>query len=192
MNTDKFQEFITRKLQNELSSELTYHGIHHTMEVFNVCGQYIERMHIPEHNAYLLRSAALMHDTGYMNTFDNHEEESIRIAREILPNWNYSENEIEIICGIIRATKVPQKPTNLLEQIMGDSDLDYLGTDAFYKISETLYNELLAFNKISTHEEWDMLQVKFLQNHRYHTDFAKKYREPVKQKYLNELIDKLK
>ena len=111
-------------------------------------------------------------------------------AKKILPKWNFSENEIEKINSIIRATKIPQKPTNILENIIGDSDLDYLGTAAFYTISETLYEESLAFGIIASREEWDILQIKFLQNHQYHTPFAQKFREPVKQKHLYELLKK--
>jgi HD superfamily phosphodiesterase len=190
MNTGKLKKFILHKLESELSDKLTYHGVNHTKYVLLSCDKYIKRMHISAGNAYLLRTAAIMHDTGYIWTFDTHEDESIKYARKLLPEWNYTNAEIEIIAGIIEATKIPQKPLNILEQIIGDADLDYLGTDFFYKIGNKLYNELLAYNKVTTEEQWDRIQVRFLQNHRFHTPFAKKYREPVKQKYLNEILEK--
>lgn len=190
MNTGKLKNFIFKKLKNELSEKLTYHGLNHTIHVLDSCNQYIKRMQIKPGDAYLLRTAAIMHDTGYIWNFDNHEDESIRYTRELLPAWNYSKTEIESIAGMIKATKIPQRPTNVLEQIIGDSDLDYLGSELFYKIGNKLYRELLAYNKISSEEEWDRLQVSFLQNHEFHTPFAKKHREPLKQKYLKELIEK--
>lgn len=147
-------------------------------------------MKIGEYDAYLLRTATIFHDTGFLWDFDKHEEESIKYTVKILPDWNYTKQEIEKITGIINATKKPQKPTNTLEQILADSDLDYLGTESFYKIGNKLYNELLAYNKISNKEDWDRIQVEFLRNHHYHTPFAIKHREPVKQKYLNEILDK--
>ena len=91
---------------------------------------------------------------------------------------------------MILATRVPQKPTNILEQVMADSDLDYLGTDKFYEIGNSLYRELKAHNRISTEQEWDKFQVDFLRKHNFHTPFAKKYREPVKLQYLNEILNK--
>jgi HD superfamily phosphodiesterase len=190
MNTGKLKKFILHKLESELSDKLTYHGVNHTKYVLTSCNKYIKRINISAADAYLLRTAAIMHDTGYIWTFDKHEEESINYARKILPEWNYSEAEIERIAGMIEATKIPQKPLNILEQIIGDADLDYLGTDFFYTIGDKLYKELLAYNKITTEEHWYQLQVKFLQSHRFHTNFAKKYREPVKQKYLNEILEK--
>ena len=190
MNIRKLKRFIIQKLTNELSEKLTYHGVHHTLHVLAVCNDYIKRMNLSGKDAYLLRTAALMHDTGFLFTYDNHEERGILLAKEILPGYNYSASEIKKIEGMIRATKIPQNPTNVLEQIIGDSDLDYLGTDSFQKISETLYAELLSFNKISAREDWNKLQIKFLQKHSYHTLFAQKYREPVKQKHLKELAEK--
>jgi HD superfamily phosphodiesterase len=190
MNTGKLKKFILNKLESELSDSLTYHGVNHTKYVLLSCEKYIKRMHISADDAYLLRTAAIMHDTGYIWTFDTHEDESINYARKILPDWNYTNTQIERIAGIIEATKIPQKPLNILEQIIGDADLDYLGTELFYKIGDKLYRELLAFKKITNEEQWDRIQVKFLQNHRFHTPFAKKHREPIKQKFLNEILVK--
>ena len=190
MNTRKLKKFIFGKLENELSEKLTYHGVNHSKYVLLSCEQYIKRMRLPSGEAYLLRTAAIMHDTGYIWTFDEHETESINYARKVLPHWNYSEAEIEKIAGMIEATRRPQKPLNIPEQILADSDLDYLGTDVFYKIGDKLFKELLAYKIVTNEEQWDRLQVKFLQNHRFHTPFAIKYREPVKQKYLNEILVK--
>lgn len=191
MNTGKLKRFIFGKLEAELSEKLTYHRLNHTKYVLLSCEQYIKRMRVPSGEAYLLRTAALMHDIGYIWTFEDHEAESINYARKILPEWNYTNLEIERITAMIAATKIPQKPRNILEQIIADSDLDYLGTSSYYKIGNKLYKELLAYNRITNEKEWDQFQVKFLQNHRFHTPFAIKHREPVKQKYLNEIKEKL-
>jgi uncharacterized protein len=190
MNTKKLKTYIVTKLTSELSEKLTYHGVMHTIYVLKSCNQYIKRMKISGHDAYLLRTAAILHDTGFIWTYDNHEEFSIKYSREILPSWNYSQKDIEIIAGLIEATKIPQRPKTELEQILADSDLDYLGTEFFYKIGDKLFRELLAYNKISNEEDWDRIQVKFLTSHSFHTPFAKKHREPVKQKFLQEIIDK--
>lgn len=190
MNTGKLKLFITEKLKKELSDKLTYHGVHHTLHVLNTCNQYIKRMHLQPDDAYLLRTAAIMHDTGFIWDFERHEEESINYTKALLPKWNYSKTEIEKIVSMIKATKIPQNPVTPLEEILADSDLDYLGSELFYKIGDKLFKELVTYNKISTEKEWDFLQIRFLKKHKYHTPFAKKYREPLKQKHLDELISK--
>ncbi|WP_167616840.1 HD domain-containing protein [Maribellus sediminis] len=190
MNIRKLKQFVIYKLTEELSDKLSYHGVHHTLDVLRVCNEYVKRMNISPDDAYLLRTAALLHDIGFIHTYNDHEEESIKYAKKLLPEWNYSEEQIEIIAGMIRATKIPQLPKTTLEKIIGDADLDYLGTDAFYTIGNTLFKELMAFNKISSEEDWDKIQIRFLQNHTYHTPFAQNNREPLKQKHLHALKQK--
>ena len=184
------KKFITSKLKKELSSKLSYHGLHHTLDVLNVCNQYIRRLKISAHDAYLLRTAALMHDVGILWTYNGHEEEGVKYANEILPEYGYNKKELLKIGGMIMSTKIPQQPKTPLEKILCDSDLDYLGTDQFYTIGETLKKEFLAYKVIKTKEDWDRLQVNFLSKHRYHTAYAKKYREPKKQAYINEIKKK--
>ena len=158
--------------------------------VLNVCNQFVKRMKITPHDAYLIRTAALLHDTGFIHAYDNHEEQSVIFAREILPYLNYSERDIEIVSGMIRATKIPQKPKNRLEGILADADLDYLGTTSFYEIADTLRAELFHYKKIKSETEWIDLQINFLEKHSYYTAFSQKYREPLKQKYLQEISGK--
>ena len=124
MNIKKLKSFIIKKLEEGISPDLTYHGIEHTLLVLKACNQYIKRMKINPGDAYLLRTSAIMHDTGFLWSFDNHEHESIKYTKNVLPDWNYSEEEINKITGMILATRVPQKPKNILEQIMADSDLE--------------------------------------------------------------------
>lgn len=190
MDIQKLEKFITGKLKKELPKELSYHNVDHTLEVLKVCREYIHRLKLDEKEAILLETAAIMHDTGYIWFVNNHEEHSIDYTRELLPDYGYSPEDIETICNIILATKIPQRPTTLLEQIIGDADLDYLGTKSFYEIGRRLYYEFLALKVIANEEEWNHLQIRFIQQHNYHTEFAQIHREPVKQKHLIELIDK--
>jgi hypothetical protein len=48
---------------------------------------------------------------------------------------------------------------------MCDADLDYLGREDFYEISDSLKNELIKFGKISGDRQWDQMQISFLEKH---------------------------
>lgn len=187
MRFDTLFSFISTRLQTELSDKLTYHGLHHTQEVLSTCQQYAEWFVLNNEESILLQTAALMHDTGFLFTYTDHETESKIYTRELLPDWGYSAKDIDKICRMIEATRIPQEPTNELEQMLADSDLDYLGTDRFWEISDTLFHELMAFSKIKSREEWNYLQLNFLEKHRYHTTFAREHREPVKQAHILKL-----
>lgn len=190
MSIRKLKNAITEKLRNELPDKLSYHGLHHTLAVLDVCEQYIRRLKIGPKDAYLLRTAALIHDVGILWAYSGHEEEAVQFAKELLPKYGYGPKDIEAVKGMILATQIPQHPKTILEMILCDADLDYLGTDSFYEVGETLFREFLAYGVVKNEEDWDRLQVKFLTQHHYHTDYAKKYREPVKQKYLAEIKKK--
>ncbi len=190
MNIGKLKKFITAKIIAEIPSTLSYHGLHHTLDVLRVCNDYIKRLSISKKDAYLLRTAALMHDLGILYDYKNHEEYGTKFVRKLLPSYDYSQSDIDIVCNMILATRIPQEPKTPLEQVICDADLDYLGTDSFYTTGDTLYKEFLAYKVVKNEEEWDKLQVSFLQNHSYQTDFAIRNRKPHKLLRIQEIKNK--
>lgn len=182
------KHFILAKLRAELSDKLHYHGLHHTLDVLRVSKALCESEGVSGRVVTLVKTAALYHDCGFVkDKHAGHEYEGCLIARASLPAMGYSVEDIEVICGMIMATKIPQSPTNLLEEILCDADLDYLGRSDFYPIGESLYEELSAYHLIQGERAWNRLQVSFLGAHRFHTNTNRKYREPVKQQFLKEL-----
>ena len=113
--------------------------------------------------------------------YDDHEFYGTQIAREMLPKFNYTPEQIERICSLIMSTKLPPRPTNLLENIICDSDLDYLGRSDFIPVSNTLYEELKAQKKMESLNDWNKIQVKFISGHQYFTKTARSLREVNKQ-----------
>jgi predicted metal-dependent HD superfamily phosphohydrolase len=185
MGFDKAKETIVHHLEQNLPSDLFYHGIHHTFDVFDAALVIAENEKIDSaDDLTLLKTAALFHDSGFTIDASKHEECGCDLAREILPACDYSDSQIDQICGMIMATKIPQQPLNLLERIICDADLDYLGRDDFFKIGDTLYQELKAFDKIKDATQWNQLQISFLSNHQYHTEFSRGNREIKKQENL--------
>jgi adenylate cyclase len=123
----------------------------------------------------------LFHDAGHTVSYDNHELEGANIAKKVLPKFNYSNYQIEKVCDLIMSTKFPPQPKNILEEIMCDADLDYLGRADFIPVSNTLYEELKVRNKIDSLNHWNKLQLNFISSHQYYTKTARKLREVNKQ-----------
>ena len=193
MNIAAAETYILDLLGNELSETLYYHGLHHTSDVTNAALILAKEEGVDDEKSLdLLKTAALYHDSGFINTYKDHEEEGCRIARSQLPLFQYTEEEIEIICGMILATKIPQSPKTQLEKIICDADLDYLGRDDFEPIAATLYQELSVRNLVPDENTWNHIQVKFIGAHQYHTESARHKREIKKQKHLNDLLDLIK
>jgi adenylate cyclase len=175
------QEIILDKLEKELPDYLYYHNVKHTVDVVTEVELIGWGEGCTDEEILLLKTAGLFHDAGHTIAYDNHEFYGTQIAREMLPKFNYSQEQIESICKIIMATKLPPKPTNLLENIICDSDLDYLGRSDFIPVSNTLYEELKAQNKMGSLNDWNKIQVKFISGHQYFTQTARSLREVNKQ-----------
>jgi HD superfamily phosphodiesterase len=179
--------FIINELKTKLSSNLTYHGVHHTLDVLAVTRALCITERVGRRNTLLLKTAALFHDAGFTRSVREHERHGCEIARTFLPQFDYQNGDIELICGMIMATKVPQAPQTRLEAILCDADLDYLGRKDFYPIGQTLFEELKSLGVLTTEQAWNRLQINFLTAHRFCTQTNLALREPIKQLYLNEL-----
>jgi exopolyphosphatase/pppGpp-phosphohydrolase len=181
------KDFIIDKIKAELPDNLFYHGLHHTLDVYEAVQLLAKTENITEEENTLLKTAAMYHDSGFTVQYKNHEEAGCNIARAVLPGFAYNPEQIECICAMIMATRVPQYPQNHLEQILCDADLDYLGRDDFYPISHSLYLELKARNLIESEEVWNRTQIKFFENHHYFTSTSNRLRVPAKMERLQEI-----
>ena len=193
MEVSKAIKHILNRLKQELPHHLSYHSISHTKDVKTQALRIakLEGINSKEDLA-LIETAAAYHDCGFLSTYNNHEEMGCDIVAEILPLYQYSGNQIAVIKSLIMATKVPQNAATLLQKIICDADLDYLGRDDFFEIGEHLYKEFLHKGIVQDQESWNNLQVKFLNHHQYYTQTNITQREPKKQENLKIIISKLK
>jgi uncharacterized protein len=184
------ETFMLQTLQQELSSSLTYHGYHHTLDVMQAAQAIAEEEQLTREETGLLRVAVAYHDSGFIHTYRNHELRGCELAREFLPAFGFTKTQIDSICSMIMATKIPQSPKTKLEYIICDADLDYLGREDVLSIANTLYKELNLHIKPMDEKTWDEVQIAFLKSHHYYTTYSVKNRKINKQDYLDSLISK--
>lgn len=187
MEFNAVQALIIHKLEKELNPQLSYHNVNHTKGVIARARELAIAENVSEDVQGILLTAALFHDTGFLETYDGHEEASCKLAREILPGYDYTQAEIDSICQLIMATRVPQKPQTHLEKIICDADLYYLGTDQYVPIAEGLFHELQHIGKALNRKEWMALQAEFLKGHSYFTATAREMLAANQQQNLLQL-----
>jgi len=191
MDFEAVKQYVLEKLENELSDHLTYHCPEHTVDVIDSA----ERLALMEgmngRDLILIKTAALLHDIGFLETYQGHEKISMRIAEEILPGYGYSGDDIQKIQGMIHSTKIPQSPTNKLEEIIADADLDYLGRDDLFLIGQRLHYEWTIQGLVSNLKEWHLKQLAFLKAHDYFTPSAINLRLEKKLKNIEEIEELL-
>ncbi|MFD2570614.1 HD domain-containing protein [Spirosoma soli] len=188
MNVAEAEQFAISTLASGLSPTLYYHGLHHVLDVVEAAGRIAQAEYITDAESLnLLKTAALFHDIGFISTYNGHEAWGCQYVREVLPRFGYEQGQIEAICGMIMATRVPQMPQTKLEEILCDADLDYLGRNDFEPIAHSLYDELKVRNMVADETAWNRIQVKFLESHHYWTPTAIATRQAAKQQRLDAL-----
>ena len=174
-------------MEKHLPSHLHYHDAEHTKGVIEKSIFLAQRENLNESEIDLIKVAALYHDAGFLVGRKDHETKSCNLASKELPDYNFSKKEIKTICGMINATRIPQKTHNKYENIVADADLFYLGTEDYDYYSEKLYLELKHYNPEITEKDWLKIQLDFLTAHHFHTDYGIKVLAPIKEKHLNKL-----
>lgn len=183
----KVRNYVFDEIRNGLKPIYSYHSLSHTTMVLRDATFIASKMNIDNNDLNLLQIAIYLHDMGFIKNHENHEETGCEIARHILPGFNISHAEIERICGLIMATKIPQTPTNTLERIICDADLYYLGTDYYFQVADLFKRELTQLGVLQNAKQWRDIQIGFVEKHHYHTAVANKLLEAKKQLNLDVL-----
>ncbi|QOD60201.1 HD domain-containing protein [Polaribacter haliotis] len=184
------EKFVYGLLSDELHANYVYHNLAHTQRVVEKTKELAENLEIIKVEADNLEIAAWFHDAGYIKGSENHEENSVIIAKDFLKTKNFSENRINTICQLILATKMNYLPQNNLEGIIKDADSSHLASKRFFDYTSLLRKEWeLGLGKKYSNEEWIELNLSFLTHkHRYYSDFALKNWSKDKEKNLAKLL----
>lgn len=189
MNFQAAKSFVLDKLKYELKTDLYYHCVTHTLDVYESAKKLADMENIKGKDLVLLKTAALYHDTGFLLGYSDHEEQSVIFAKQHLPEFGYNNKEIEMVCSLILATRLPQKPVTILEKILCDADLDYLGRDDFFMIANKLLCEWNENGIPITLKKWYQIQVTFLENNDYFTESAIALRKEKKRDNLSQILE---
>lgn len=187
-------EFVLNLFKDKLPSTFVYHNYTHTKRVYKSINEIIEDSQFNVKDATILRLAALLHDTGYIEKREGHEEESVRIATEFLESQDVEKDIIEGVQNCIMATKFKGTPKGKLEQIIRDADSSHFGKDYFQEASDFLRQELKSQGiRNYSPREWRDENIKVLiEKHQFYSDYALKNWQPVKEENLAKLMKERK
>lgn len=188
----KATQAILERLKVELNPTLYYHSYLRTLDVMATAKRLSSELNVSTDEARLVQIAAAYQDSGFLESYRNHEAESCLIAREMLSKIGLATKHIQVIESMIMATGYPQTPKTELEKILCDSDLDFLGRDDFEEVSQKFVQELREWNILQTETEWFNFQLEVLTNHHYWTEISRVNRKPNKAKTLKKLRAKVR
>lgn len=166
-------QHIVHLFTEHLSTDLLFHNFHHTAHVVQGVREICKHAFIQRSKKEILLLAAWFHDSGFIRTYEGHEVESQNLAREFLEKHQYPEKKIVKVLDCIAATKMPQSPKDLLEEIICDADLYHLSLPEYFYLQKLLLEEWRKVKgKESTYLEWIEENLDFLTKHTYFTQYG--------------------
>src|SRR5436190_5016145 len=186
------QAFVTDLFKNKVNKSIRFHNLEHTQGVAAACEEIADYYQFSDEDRLVLYISAWFHDTGFSGgNAHGHEDVSIQLATKFLQENNADPLFIQRVISCIEATKMPQSPKNLVEQALCDADLSHLGTSQFTIKNKQLREELIGFSKQNiSKKEWRKMNITFLENHKYFTDYGRRKLQPVKEQNLEQLKEK--
>ncbi len=171
---------------------LVYHDLSHTHEVVQAAEQIAAHYQLKDDDQVVVFTAAWFHDVGYLlGPPERHEQIGADKAAEFLQAQRINGEIIEKVRGCILATRLPQSPHDLLEEIICDADLFHLGTENFSEKNKLMRKEkeMLLGAEIGG-SLWRAGAIKLLESHHYFTDYVKTLLKKGKEDNLAELRKK--
>jgi predicted metal-dependent HD superfamily phosphohydrolase len=165
-------EYVFNLFKEKLSPDYVYHNYTHTLETVKACKKLSSTYNLTSRDYEILMLAAWFHDTGYVETYRDHEEASIGIMKAYLTG-NYSDDDIAEIESLILATKHGAKADGSLQEIIQDADYINLGRKNFEHRADLLRIEWeRILQKKYTEMEWAQVQLQFLIETSFKTEEA--------------------
>ena len=191
---EKVSSYVSQRFEaNGMQGTGTYHDFTHTMETVEAGKAIAEGMGLTEQSVVLVTLACWFHDVGHVESITEHEEKSVEIADAFLEKHGVDVQTRELVKGCILATKIPQSPQNLLQQVVCDADLSHLGSDNYSKRSALLRIELEKIRGASFSEtEWLELNIGFFAGHSFFTSYAQETFNAKKEQNFVILQNELK
>ena len=148
-----------------------YHNLAHTQSVVKHVREIGAHYQLGPAEMSTLLIAAWFHDVGHLyGQMKGHEEWSVAIMEHYLsdidPGW------MADISRYILATRFPNHPIDLPEQIICDADTYHLGTPLFRQTDPLVHQEM-ELRKGVTLGDWSRKTLELLRRHIFFTDYCK-------------------
>ncbi|MEO5944382.1 MAG: Pycsar system effector family protein [Ferruginibacter sp.] len=188
INTDVEEHVV--KLFNELQPpQLVYHNLLHTRNVVLRSKEIAQHFELSDREMLIITLASWFHDTGYLFVKPSeHEEKSVLLMREFAEKYQLPEDITAEVASCIMATRMPQKPQNLLEEILCDADTYHFGTKDF-KFNNKLAGEEMRLQQLQnfSRSAFDESTISMLKGHRFFTSYTKDLLNTSKKKNIKKL-----
>lgn len=177
--------YIARLFASRLPGNLVFHNFHHTVNVVRGVKDIGRHLQLDAAQKEILLLAAWFHDSGHVVKYMGHEEESQQLAKVWLLKENFPKDKTAQVLACIAATCMPQRPKDLLQQVICDADLYHLSMGEYCHLQFQLREEWKrVLQKEYSDITWMEENLSFINEHQYFTEYGQSVLEKRKQKNL--------
>src|SRR5689334_15027118 len=120
---EQVQSHVQLLYRTQNKPSLLYHNLSHIEYAVSSATQIANHYRLDDKDFFIVIAATWFHDIGYFEDAKGHEERSAREAGLYLLSLQVDNAAMESVKHCILATRMPQQPNGLLEQIICDADL---------------------------------------------------------------------
>jgi predicted metal-dependent HD superfamily phosphohydrolase len=188
----KVKQYVVHFFKANENEKFAYHNLSHTEAVVSNAAKIAGYYQSGDKDSFIILTAAWFHDTGYFTGEPvDHEIRGADIAAQFLKETGIDDETILAIRKCIVATRIPQSPENLSEQIVCDADLYHFGTDHFAERNKLMRKEAeWRLGKKISKNEWRESTIFLMEAHHYHTDYCRNLLQEKKNQNLKALKQK--
>lgn len=177
--------------QGKAFEKRSFHNFKHTEEVVKAVEEIGQNSQLNREELEAAIIAGWLHDIGYADGADGHEQKAADRAKDLLSSWEAPPKLINDVTEAILSTKVPQNPVSLIAKVLCDADLYHLSSDKCEKESARLRAEWEALGvKTLSDDEWVATNLAFMEAHKYHTPYGETVLQPRKEEHIKKIREK--
>jgi predicted metal-dependent HD superfamily phosphohydrolase len=186
------ESYISALLAEHLPANIIFHDFNHALMIKKYAETIGGQTGLNAEEMNMLRISALFHEVGYVNSYEQSNEESIKIASAFLAEHNIDQQAIDHISEIIRSTKLPQNPKDKIAEVLCDADLMYIATESGIEQFDLLYDEAaMSAKKPGKRPVYEKGSIDSFTTHAYFTDFGKTSLQPAKEAAVRRLTERM-
>ncbi len=187
------EKYISGLMAEKLPEKVVFHNFSHTQRI----GEYAEiigqHAGLTDEEMDLLKISVLFKDSGFVNSYENHLEESVAIATKFLSENNVDQPAISRISELIRATRFPQQPKDKVAEVLCDADMMYITADDAIELFDLLYFERALVKPGSEKRAtFEKNLTDLFSQHTYFTEYGQKILQPKKEDTIKRICERIK
>ena len=183
----KAENYIRDLYANHPHEPLLFHNYNYTTRVVKCANKIVNNENLEDVDIQMVLLSVWFLNVGYLFDFVNHINQSIRVVKNFIEEYDYPVDKAEIIIKAIERVLKNNKPQNIIEKVLSDANNSLLSSEELLLWVKHNRQERNYFvkPKVNKRSFWQTT-ICLLNEHEYYTQSAKN----LFQKGMSENIEK--